>query len=120
MRRMARSAVPLPGAATLGEEVLAAAPPMVTASSPKSLPGTIAATKPTPVGLSEAVKLTPVLGVDVLPPKLRTVSVVGLMPVGAVTTPLTLAGGIVENENVDVAPSGFSTAFRTSAPTVTA
>ena len=64
-------------------------------------------------------KLPPVLGVDVLPPKLRTVSVAGLMPAGAVTTPLTVAGGIVENENVDAVPSGFSTAFRTSAPTVT-
>src|ERR1035441_10185464 len=111
MGRMARSARTWPGAAAPDEEVAAAAPPMVAASSPKSLPGTMAATKPTPTGLSEAVKLPLVLGVDVLPPKLRTVSVVGLMPVGAVTTPLTLAGGIVENENVDVAPSGFSTAL---------
>src|ERR1017187_1233370 len=119
MGRAAKSVRARPGATAPDEEAAAAPPPMVAASSPKSLPGTMAATKPTPIGLSEAVKLPLVLAVDVLPPKLRTVSVAGLMPTGTVTTPLTLGGGIVENENVDAVPSGFSTAFRTSAPTVT-
>jgi hypothetical protein len=57
-----------PGALAPDEEAATAAPPTVAAKNPKSLPGTMAATNPTPAGFTEAVKAPFELGVDVRPP----------------------------------------------------
>jgi hypothetical protein len=98
---------------------LADGPAVVTARNPKALPGSIAATKLFPKGLTEAEKPPLVLGVVTFPPKLRTIKVVGSRPAGTVRLPFTVEGGTIMNEKVKGFPRGLSAAFRTWLPIVT-
>jgi hypothetical protein len=94
---LVRKTVRLPVFLELASSAMLALPsllvfPMVVAIKPNGSPGTMAATSVVPNGLSSTVVFPPLSGVASLPPKLRTVSVVGSSPGGGVTTAETCVG----------------------------
>jgi hypothetical protein len=118
-RLLCTRSVDTAGAGRILASELVDASETATVKNPKALPGSIAATKLVPNGLRDAENAPLEFGVAMFPPKLRTVKVAGLRPVGAVMLPLTVAGGTTLKENVTGFPNRLSAAFRTWLPIVT-